>query len=56
MPLLKGKSKATIKKNFDEQRYGPKFAKTAKKSGKKAAIKQMGAIVLSTARKSKKKG
>jgi hypothetical protein len=49
MPLQKGKSKKVIDKNFHDFRHGQTFAKTEKKSGKKAALKQMQAAVLSTA-------
>lgn len=58
MPLLKGKSRAVQEKNFDEFRHGKTFAKTEKKFGKAKALKQMQAVVLSTARKSgsKRKG
>ena len=50
MPLLKGKKNK--KKNFHEFRHGQTFKRTAKKYGKKRAVKQMQAVVLSTARKS----
>jgi hypothetical protein len=56
MPLLRGKSKKVIKKNFDELGAGNTYAKTLKKKGRQAANKQRIAIVLSTARKNKKKG
>ena len=56
MPLLKGKSKKTIKKNFEEFGAGKTYAKTSKKFGKAKANKQRIAVVLSTARKNKKKG
>jgi len=52
MPLAKGKSKHVIEKNFDEVRHGSTFKRTEKKYGKKKAVKQMQAIVLSTSRKS----
>jgi len=55
MPLLKGKSKAAKRKNFHEFRHGPTFKRTAKKFGKKRALKQLQAVVLSQARKSGKK-
>ena len=55
MPLAKGKSKKTKEKNFDEFRHSETFQKTEKKFGKKRAIKQMQAVVLSTARKSGRK-
>ncbi len=54
MPLLKGKSKKVMAENFHEFRHGKTFAKTAAKFGKGKALKQMEAVVLSTARKSPK--
>lgn len=55
MPLLKGKSESTKHKNFHEFRHGKIFKRTAKKFGKKRALKQMQAVVLSTARKGSRK-
>jgi hypothetical protein len=55
MPLLKGKSKATKEKNFEEFRKGKTFKKTTKKFGKKKAVAQMQAVVLSKARESGRK-
>jgi hypothetical protein len=55
MPLLRGKSKATKRKNFHEFRHGKTFKRTAAKFGKKRALKQMQAVVLSTARKGGKR-
>jgi hypothetical protein len=55
MPLAKGRSKRVIEENFDTERHGKTFKKTEKKFGKKKAIKQMQAIVLSKARESGKK-
>ena len=55
MPLLKGKSKKTIKKNFDEFSKGKTYKATEKKSGKQKADKQRIAVVLSTARGGKKR-
>jgi hypothetical protein len=52
MPLAKGKSKRTIRKNFRELGKGKTYARTKRKSGKRAANKQRVAIVLSQARKS----
>lgn len=52
MPLKKGSSKKTMKKNFHELRHGKQYAKTARKHGKKTAQRQMIAIVLKTAGKS----
>lgn len=54
MPLLKGKRARTKKglaKNAHELRHGPQFKKTAKKHGKKKALKQMIAIMLSAGRR-----
>ena len=56
MPLKKGKGKKTMKANFHELRHGKQFSKTARKHGKKTAVKQMIAIVMKTAGKKKKKG
>lgn len=53
MPLLKGKSKKAIKKNFKELGKGKVYSKTKEKYGIKKANKQRIAIVLSTARKGK---
>jgi hypothetical protein len=55
MPLLEGKSKVTKKKNFHETRNGKTFKNTARKFGKKKAVAQMQAIVLSKARESGRK-
>lgn len=55
MPLLKGKSKSVKRKNFHDLHHGKTFAHTAKKLGKKRALKQMVAIEMSNARKSGKK-
>ncbi|MGA2610742.1 MAG: hypothetical protein ABSH01_25125 [Terriglobia bacterium] len=55
MPLLKGRSRKTIRKNFHELRHGKTFSRTRKKFGKRKAQKQMIAIALSTARKSGKR-
>ena len=54
VPLLKGKSKKVIKKNFDEFSKGPTYAATKKKFGAKKANAQRIAVVLSNARKSGK--
>lgn len=53
MPLLKGRSKKTIKKNFEEFGSGKTYSKTQRKYGKAKANKQRIAVVLSEARKSK---
>lgn len=55
MPLLRGKSKRVIAENFDTERHGKTFKRTEKKFGKKKAVAQMQAIVLSKARQSGKK-
>lgn len=55
MPIKKGFSKTTQQKNFHELRHGKTYAHTAGKFGRKRADKQMVAIVLSSARKAKKK-
>lgn len=52
MPLTKGASKATFAKNVQEFAHGKTFAKTAEKSGKKAAIKQAVAVAYAQKRKS----
>lgn len=50
MPLLPGSSKAVKSQNFHEFRHGKTFAHTEKKFGKKKALAQMEAVVLSNAR------
>lgn len=52
MPLRKGTSKATVKKNFEEFGQGKTYARTKAKFGKKKANAQRVAVVLSTKRKS----
>ena len=54
MPLIKTGTKRALKKNFDELRHGKTFSKTAKKFGKKRAVKQMQAIALKTQRDAKR--
>jgi hypothetical protein len=49
MPLLKGKRNRS--KNMIELRHGPQFKRTAKKYGKRRALKQMVAVELSHERK-----
>lgn len=56
MPLLKGKSKAVRRKNFEEFGKGKTYAATKSRFGKKKADKQRIAVVLSNERKSGKKG
>jgi hypothetical protein len=51
MPLIDSDSQAATEENFDEQRHGKTFKKTAKKVGKKRAQKQMVAAVLKNKRK-----
>jgi hypothetical protein len=53
MPLLKGKKNK--RKNFHEFRRGKTFKRTAAKFGKKRALKQVQAVVLSEARKTGKR-
>ena len=55
MPLKKGKSKAVVSENIKEFHTGPTYKNTARKFGKKRALKQMQAVVLSTARKGSRK-
>lgn len=50
MPLHKGTSKATVKKNFEEFGKGKTFAHTEAKFGKKKADKQRIAVVLNERR------
>lgn len=52
MPLVKSNSREATEKNFHEFRHGRTFHKTAAKFGKKRALKQMQAAVLSNKRKS----
>lgn len=54
MPLEQGSSKAVQARNFDEFRHGKTFAATERKFGRDKALKQMQAVVLSTARKSRR--
>lgn len=44
MPMRKGKSKATFKKNVEEFQTGERFARTKAKSGTGQAIKQAYAV------------
>jgi hypothetical protein len=55
MPLKKGSSPAVKKQNFKEFHKGKTFAHTEAKFGKERANKQAVAVVLSEARKGKKK-
>ena len=52
MPMKRGTSKRVTEENFHEFRHGKTFKKTAAKFGKKRALKQMQAAVLSNKRKS----
>lgn len=47
MPLLKGRSAATVSENIRELHKGKTFARTKKKFGKRKAQKQSIAIALS---------
>lgn len=55
MPFIKSDSPEATRENFHEFRHGKTFAKTEKKFGKKRALKQMQAAVLSNRRKAGKK-
>lgn len=52
MPLHKGTSRATVKKNFEEFGKGKTYAHTKAKFGKEDADKQRIAVVLKEKRKS----
>lgn len=54
MPMRKSASKSATEENFHEFRHGKTFRKTEKKFGKRKALKQMQAAVLSNKRKSSK--
>ena len=54
MPLKKGTSKETTRKNFEEFGAGRTYAKTKKKLGKDRANKQRIAVVLKNKRESAK--
>lgn len=51
MPMIRSAGKSETEKNFHEFRHGKTFQKTRKKFGKKRALKQMQAAVLSNKRK-----
>lgn len=51
MPLIKSGSKKAEKQNFHDFRHGKTFARTEAKFGKKKAVKQLEAVVLSNKRK-----
>lgn len=55
MPLRRGNSKSVKRQNFHEFRHGATYARTKRKFGKKRANRQLAAVVLSQARKSKKR-
>ena len=55
MPLLKGSSPSTVKKNIGEFHTGKTYAHTLAKFGKKKANAQAVAVALSTARRSSKR-
>lgn len=52
MPLKKGTSKATTRKNFEEFGAGKTYSATKKRFGKKRADKQRIAVVLKNKRES----
>ena len=52
MPLRKGTSRATTRKNFEEFGAGRTYSATKKRHGKKKADKQRIAVVLKNKRKS----
>lgn len=52
MPMERSASKEATKRNFHEFRHGKTFKRTMKKFGKKRALKQMQAAVLSNRRRS----
>ena len=54
MPFEKSASKPATDRNFHDFRHGKTFKRTAAKFGRKKALKQMQAAVLSNKRKSKK--
>ena len=54
MPIIKGRGKKKLKKNFHELRHGKTYARTRRKLGKKRAQKQMIAIALKAQRQGKK--
>jgi hypothetical protein len=55
MPLLRGRSRSTQRKNLHELRHGKTFKRTKNKYGKRKALKQMIAIELKNERKISKK-
>lgn len=54
MPLIRSKSKRALKRNFNELRGGKTYARTKRKSGARAANRQMVAIALSNQRRSRR--
>lgn len=54
MPLRKGKSRETIKKNIEEFHGGKTYERTKRKFGKATAEKQAVAVALTSARKSRR--
>ena len=52
MPLEKGTSRATTKRNFEEFGKGKTYARTKKRHGKRKADKQRIAVVLKNKRES----
>ena len=55
MPLIRSDSTAATEQNYDEQRHGKQFKKTARRFGKKRARKQMVAVVLGNKKKAVEK-
>ena len=51
MPILKGRGRGKLDANFHELRHGKTFARTARKFGRRRAVKQMQAIALGAQRK-----
>ena len=54
MPLERGTSKETTRKNFEEFGKGNTYSRTKKRFGKKRADRQRIAVVLSNKRKSRR--
>ena len=54
MPLARGTSRKTLSRNIRELHTGKTYARTARKSGKRAANKQAIAIAYAQRRKSKR--
>ena len=54
MPLAKGRSKKAVNARFHEFRHGKTFSRTARKYGKKKALKQLQAVALGGKRRKRK--